>query len=98
MTWPVIGIAGPSCSGKSSLASLIAGRTVATHLCLDRFWIRKAPAVYRDGFRSFERPDLYDGKAMASAALTAAETGPVVAEGFLQIGRASCRERVCQYV
>lgn len=83
MTGPVVGIAGPSCSGKTTVARALAARMEARLLHLDRFWISGAHRPLVHGHESFERPDQYDGAALLAAALHAARSGPVVVEGFL---------------
>jgi uridine kinase len=66
----IIGIAGPSCSGKSSVAKLLAKELDANILSLDNFIIRHAEPIYVDingeKIRTFERPELYDGKRLAN--------------------------------
>jgi uridine kinase len=66
----IIGVCGPSCCGKSSVAKLLAQELDANILCLDNFIIRHAEKIYVDykgqKIRTFERPELYDGKRLAS--------------------------------
>lgn len=80
-----IGIAGPSCSGKSTVARLLAAGLGATRLCLDDFYLkghaRRHVAVDGVRHRSFEHPEAYDGDALLSWCRS--QGGPVVAEGFL---------------
>ena len=83
MNGDIVGIAGPSCSGKTTVARALAARMKARLLHLDRFWISGAHRPLVGGHESFERPDQYDGAALLTAALHAAEEGPVVIEGFL---------------
>jgi len=65
----IIGIAGPSCSGKSTIAGKVAERLGCDVLSLDQFFIKGLPYLYVevDGqrLRTFERPELYDGQRMA---------------------------------
>lgn len=83
MTGRIFGIAGPSCSGKTTVARALAARMKAKLLHLDRFWISGAHRPLVAGHESFERPDQYDGAALLRAALHASEEGDVVIEGFL---------------
>jgi len=80
-----IGVAGPSCSGKSTIAARVAGILGARHLCLDDRYLRDHERRYVDAdgeaIRSFEHPGAYDGAALLAAVTSSA--GPVVAEGFL---------------
>lgn len=79
----IVGIAGPSCSGKTTVARGLAARMKARLLHLDRFWISGAHRPLVAGHESFERPDQYEGEALLRAALHAADEGDVVIEGFL---------------
>ena len=83
MSHPSMGIAGPSCSGKSTVAALVAAAFGAALLRLDDHWIRQAPRETVAGFPSYERPDAYDDASLLLAIRKAAASGPVVAEGFL---------------
>jgi uridine kinase len=60
-----IGIAGPSCSGKSSIARRLEKVLESDVLSLDQFAINGAERVYigftGEKIRSFEQPQLYDG-------------------------------------
>jgi uridine kinase len=79
-------IAGRSCSGKTTLARLVALRTGARVFSLDKYWIRGAEAPLVGGRRSYEQPGQYDGERMAADAagfLAAAPDGLAVVEGFL---------------
>ena len=66
----IIGIAGPSCSGKSSLADRLSKEINAPILSVDKFWKFNAPKieVYHEGqnYRTFERKELYDGAEVAN--------------------------------
>ncbi len=83
-----IGVAGPSCSGKSTVARILAQRLGARHLNLDAYYVRghvlRFVEAGGESVRSFEHPEAYDGAALLADA--AAEPGPVVAEGFLLLG------------
>lgn len=79
----VIGIAGPSSSGKSTLATRLASELDAAHLCLDDYFIPAAAREVVNGRPSFEQPSQYDGDLMAEEVSEACAKGPVVAEGFL---------------
>jgi uridine kinase len=82
---PRIGLAGPSCSGKSTVARIVAERLGAARLCLDDFYLRghERRHVVVEGVpvRSFDHPGAYDGEAVRRAVADA--PGAVVAEGFL---------------
>ena len=80
----LIGISGPSCSGKSTLARIIAEMLDAPVLHLDRYFIEDAPRPIVNGHPSFERPEQYDGAALFKDAMHAFGDSPlVVVEGFL---------------
>lgn len=80
----LIAIAGPSCSGKTTLARIIARLLCAPLLHLDRHWIAGVQRPIVDGHPSFERPDQYDGAALLEQTRTAmASSRHVVVEGFL---------------
>ena len=71
----VIGIAGPSCSGKSTIASAVAQKLVAPVVCLDYQYDKNAPHMFTDGIRTFERPDLYRGNELARIAKELVQDG-----------------------
>lgn len=76
-------IAGPSASGKSTLAKAIAALKGVRSLSLDDYFIRGAKAFVETAtgkVRTFERPQLYDGVRLARDIATHRE--PIVAEGF----------------
>lgn len=80
----IIGIAGPSCSGKSTVARELAAATGALLLHLDGRWVKGAEKPVVNGHRSYERPHQYDGASLLREIRAAAEAGrDVVAEGFL---------------
>ena len=67
----ILGIAGPSCSGKTTLAQEVAGKLCAPTLSIDNFFKLGGPHFYvehkGEKVRSFENPAIYDGKRMAEA-------------------------------
>ncbi len=80
---PAILIAGPSASGKSSLANAVAAALRVPCLSLDDYFIRKPRSFVETPtgpIRTFERPYLYDGARLAKDVL--AHPAGVVAEGF----------------
>lgn len=80
----LIGIAGPSCSGKTTVARLIAERLEAPLLHLDRYWIDGCEKPIVEGHPSYERPYQYDSAAMIDDVRDAMRNrSVVVAEGFL---------------
>lgn len=80
----IVGIAGPSCSGKSTVAREVATATGALLLHLDGRWITGAEKPEVNGHRSYERPHQYDGASLLADIRAAADEGRVVvAEGFL---------------
>jgi uridine kinase len=79
----IVGIAGPSCSGKTTIARLLAERMRAKLLHLDAFWIKGSERPLVNGHPSFERPEQYDGAALLRSAIEASRDGDVVIEGFL---------------
>lgn len=64
----VIGIAGPSCCGKSTIVTAIAStiKDSPAPFHLDKFWISGAEKTIVNGEPSYERPDQYDGLALLS--------------------------------
>jgi uridine kinase len=60
----VIGIAGPSCSGKSTVAKIVAEQLGASVLCFDHLYQhgkgKEYVRVEGQIYRTFERPELYD--------------------------------------
>lgn len=87
-------IAGPSASGKSTLAKAVAARVGARRFCLDDYFIPRARVfVDTNGgpVRTFERPELYDAARLARH--VAAVPGPVVTEGFCLLGYPEFREQ-----
>jgi uridine kinase len=82
----VLGLAGPSCSGKSTAARLVAEAAGARVFHLDAYWIPGSARPPVNGAPSYERPEQYGGQAMARdimVYLAASPAAPVVAEGFL---------------
>jgi hypothetical protein len=80
----LIAIAGPSCSGKTTLARIIAAMLGAPLLHLDRHWLGHVERPVVSGHPSFERPDQYDGAALLELSREAVATSAdVVVEGFL---------------
>lgn len=80
----LIGIAGPSCSGKTTIARLVAERLNAPVLHLDRYWIEGCEKPIVEGHPSYERPDQYDSHAMTLDVREAMRKhSAVVTEGFL---------------
>ena len=81
----IIGIAGPSCSGKTTVARLVATRLNAVALLhLDKYWIKGAEKPVVNGFESFERPEQYDGNNLVVDALSASRSRDVIAnEGLV---------------
>lgn len=80
----LIGVTGPSCSGKSTLAHEIARQLGAPTFHLDRYFVEDAERPLVMGHPSFEQPHQYDGRALlrdVGRALCENET--VVVEGFL---------------
>lgn len=80
----IIGISGPSCSGKSSLARALATRLGAPALHLDRHFIEEAERPVVMGHPSFEQPHQYDADMLMEELDEAAGRHQhVVVEGFL---------------
>lgn len=80
----LIGISGPSCSGKTTLAHELGRMLKAPTLHLDRHWIKGSQRPVVNGRESFERPHQYDGRALLREVSEALADNPIViAEGFL---------------
>jgi cytidylate kinase len=80
----LIGISGPSCSGKTTLAREIGRILDAPVLHLDRHFLDEAERPVVEGHPSFERPHQYDGAALLRDARQAlCDHAAVVVEGFL---------------
>ena len=65
---PHILIAGPSASGKTTLARAVASRLCCPCLSLDELFIRGAKVMVdtpSGPVRSYERPELYNGNRLA---------------------------------
>jgi len=71
----VIGIAGPSCSGKSTVSNAVARELTAPVVCLDYQYDRDLPHMFTDGVRTFERPELYRGDELARISRELAQDG-----------------------
>ena len=56
----IVGIAGISCAGKSTLSGYLAKKLSARHINMDSYWINNNNAPMVNGVLSFERPDQYD--------------------------------------
>jgi len=79
-----VGISGPSCSGKTSLAKAVAELLGAPTLHLDQHFIADAERPEVEGFPSFEQPHQYDAAALLEQVReAAADNEHVVVEGFL---------------
>lgn len=80
----IIGISGPSCSGKTSLAKALAELLDAPMLHLDHHFIEDATRTMVKGFPSFEQPHQYDAEALGNDLYAASKLNDhVVVEGFL---------------
>ncbi len=80
----IIGIAGPSCSGKSTIAEAIASTLGIELLHLDGRWISKAEKPVVNGHPSYEQPHQYDGASLLAEMKAAhAEGRDILVEGFL---------------
>ena len=80
----VIGIAGPSCSGKSTVAGLLAGALDAPLLRMDGRYVKGYRRPVVNGYESFEQPEQYDAESLVRDLDAAQEgTDTVVTEGFL---------------
>lgn len=77
----IVGICGPSCSGKSTITSLVAKHFDANVLSLDNFFkieYQKEYVKYKGELvRSFEKPWLYDGEYLAKIIQELQEKGEV---------------------
>lgn len=83
----LLGIAGPSCSGKTTIARLLATSLGAPLLHLDRHWIIGCDKPLVAGHPTYERPDQYDADALRIETLEAmSRSSIVVVEGFLLFG------------
>ncbi|HLP79963.1 MAG TPA: hypothetical protein VK158_04975 [Acidobacteriota bacterium] len=64
----IIGIAGPSCSGKTTVAKRLAQELLCDIVSLDNQYILGSPKIYVGDTRTMERPQLYDGQKLADIA------------------------------
>jgi dephospho-CoA kinase len=82
----IIGICGPSCSGKTSVVKLLAQELDANVLGLDNFIVKNAGKIYVDyngqKIRTFERPELYDGKHLAKCVKELEKKGSLTTKIF----------------
>jgi len=80
----IIGIAGPSCSGKSSISEIVAANLGMDLMHLDGRWISGSEKPIVAGFPSYEQPHQYDGASLL-AEMQAAQTAgrDIIVEGFL---------------
>jgi uridine kinase len=83
----IILIAGPSASGKTTLAKQVASSLGSDYLSLDNYYLPEETALVdteKGRIRSFEQPHLYDGAHLAKHIEKHVNTGRgVVAEGFV---------------
>lgn len=80
----LISIAGPSCSGKTTLARLLGEALRAPTFHLDRHYLAGVEHPLVDGHPSFEQPHQYDAAALRATVDAALADNPIViAEGFL---------------
>jgi shikimate kinase len=80
----IIGIAGPSCSGKTTLVKKLSSTLDAEVLHLDKYFIEEQARPIVNGYPSYEQPQQYDGMAMLDDLVEASEQAEtVIAEGFL---------------
>lgn len=82
----VLGISGASCSGKGTVARLVASATGAGLFHLDAHWVKGCDKPLVNGEPTFERPHQYDGAALCAdvhAFLAAGPDREAVVEGFL---------------
>lgn len=80
----LVGVSGPSCSGKTTLAREIAALLDAPTFHLDRHFIEDAPRPIVNGHPSFEQPHQYDAMALLDETVAALDIHEhVVVEGFL---------------
>jgi uridine kinase len=84
----VILISGPSCSGKSTLATRLATKLDANLLSLDLFYKLGSEKIYvKQGgkeYRTFERKELYDGEKVAQLITTLQQQRNVEYHSLLQ--------------
>lgn len=92
----IIGLAGPSSSGKTSVANELRQTLDAEVLSLDHFYKEGYPNIYveKDGekIRTYERPELYDGK-KAAEVINDLKEGDVVVD-IWDMDREEYRENV----
>lgn len=89
----ILGIVGASCSGKSTVARLVAQATGAQLFHLDAYVIPGVDHPIVCGEPSYERPHQYDGARLAQDVAEFAGTHPdtpVVVEGFLLFCYPAC--------
>lgn len=82
----IIGICGPSCSGKTTASDILAKVVGGKVFHFDDYYLQDASHVMVNGALSYERPELYDGKKLAQDMLDHATQNPsncAIAEGFM---------------
>lgn len=82
-----ISVAGPSCSGKSTLARVLAEQTNALLIHVDKFYKSDVNRPIINGYPSYERPDQYDGERALKEALEKYENErtSIIFEGFMAL-------------
>ena len=90
----LVAVAGPSCSGKTSVSWIISTRLGATLLHLDKHWVANAERPLVNGYPSREQPHQYDGLGLMKEADTLLDgSHDVLAEGFLLLTYPEIRAR-----
>ena len=79
----VIGIAGTSCSGKTSVTNHLAHVLGASTLHLDRYHMKDCKRPIVNGQESYERPEQYNHIEMLNDYKKLPEQNYVILEGFL---------------
>lgn len=82
----LLGIVGASCSGKSTVAVIVSKNLSAKLFHLDKFWVKGSFKPVINGELSYERPEQYDGAALAQEIKDYLENYSqrlAVVEGFL---------------
>lgn len=88
----IIGIAGGTCSGKSTLADLLVERWGATSICVDDFYRDWHTFPISYGYPDYERIEALDWDRVGAAIRETGRDEWVIVNGFLLLAHPATRE------